>query len=190
MSGAVPIKFRRLAYGAGMPTIQRFPENNNCIAKEGTPIAITSGYVDKSAAITNANNLFLGFSTEYGKNRATDGTAETLHYGSVPNQANAVNIPVGAPMDDGNLGVVMAAPGVRFKGALTAANNSAASMLGAMMGLTEDSNNYWYVDPAKLDGANGACVRITELIDPVGTNAGLVEFEVIASHIQSLTLQA
>jgi hypothetical protein len=172
-----------------MPTIQRLPENNNSVAKMGVPIALTSGYVDQSAAITDNNNMFIGFSTEYGKNRAADGVAETAHYGSVINQANAVNIAVGTPMDDGNMGVLMAAPGVRFMGALTSANNIAAAQLGATMGLTEDANNYWYVDPAKNNQASGGCVKITDLVDPVGTAAGRVEFEVINARIQTLSQQ-
>jgi hypothetical protein len=175
--------------GGGMPEIMRLAENNNSVALEGVPIAITSGYVDESATIDGNNNLFLGFSTEYGKNRATDGTAEVAHYGSVRNQANAVNIAVGTPMDDGNMGVILAGPTVRFMGALETNNNVAQAQVGATAGLTKDSNNYWYIDPAKNNQASGGCIVITSLVDAIGTAAGKLEFSVIQARVQNLSQQ-
>ena len=191
MAGAIPITFRRMVGGNGAnPTIMRLPENNNCVALRGVPIAQTSGYVDESATINGNNNLFYGFSAEAGKNRATDGTAETLVVpGGVQNQNNAHVIPLGAPMDDGNMGVISAGPNTRFMGALTSSNNVAAAQLGATMGLTKDSNNYWYLDPAKNNQASGGCVVITKLVDPVGTNAGKLEFAVIQARVQFLSQQ-
>jgi len=183
MASAIPITFRRLVNGAGMPEIQRVPEAKNATFKEGTPITVTDGYGNNAAEQNNNATQFSGFSVEYGKNRAANGTAEHLSYGSVRNQANAELIPVGAPMDDGNVGMIIPGPNLRFMGALEYNNNSAANMVGDMMGLTEDSNNYWYLDPAKDNMATGGCVRITKLIDAAGTAGGRLEFSVVQSRV-------
>jgi hypothetical protein len=184
MAGAIPITFRRRVGGAGLAAIQRVPEAANCVALDGTPIAVSGGYANAAANFNNNNNQFLGFSTEYGKNRAANGTAEHLTFGYVRNQANAELIPVGAPMDDGNIGVLIPKQGDRFMGALTSANNSAQNMVGTVMGLTKDSNNYWYINPANNNETSGGCIRITELIDAAGTAGGKLEFEVINTRLQ------
>jgi hypothetical protein len=188
MAGAIPITFRKMV-GGGFPEIRRIPEAKNCVALEGTPIAVSSGYANASATIDGNNNLFTGFSLEYGKNRAANGTEETLTFGSVRNQNNAVLIPVGAPMDDGKIGVVVPGPEARFQGALTTSNNSTNNMIGNVMGLTKDSNNYWYIDPAKNNQAAGGCIRITDLISANGTVGGKLEFSVIQARVEPYSYQ-
>lgn len=179
---AIPIRFRRKE-GGGNPEMMRIPESNNEVFKVGTPVIIAAGYL-KELTEANNNNTFFGFSTEVAKNRAAAGVVQHLTYGAVENQANAQIIPQGAPMDDGAAGVILAKPGVRFMGKLDC--NLTANLLGTVAGLTEDTNNYWYVDPSEV-GAGNEYVLITDLIDPVNTVEGRVEFEVLANRIQSNT---
>jgi hypothetical protein len=183
MPSAIPITFRRMVGSQGMPTIMRVPEAANAVFKEGTPVVVSDGYANNAAEQNNNATQFSGFSTEYGKNRAANGTEETLTFGSVRNQNNAVLIPVGAPMDDGNVGIIIPGPEARFMGALEYNNNAAQNMVGDIMGLTEDSNNYWYIDPAKNNMATGGCIRITKLISDAGTAGGKLEFSVIQTRV-------
>lgn len=182
---ASPITVNRLI-GITAPEVRRLPENNAVTAKVGTPVALAGGYVQKAAVQNSNTSVILGFSAEPGKNRTTAGVAQVLTQGSVLNQANAQIIPPGVAMDDGKMGVYIAGPAVRFRGSLHANNNVAQALVGALAGLTEDTNNFWYVDLAKNNAASGGMVRITDLVDAIGTAGGRVEFEVINSRIQTM----
>jgi hypothetical protein len=182
MAGGSRILFRRMV-GGGFPEIRRFAENNNCTFLAGTPVKLESGYVEPLAEANN-NNCLAGIAIEPGANLAADGTAETLTYGSVINQNNAVNIPQGAPINDGKCGVLIASQHARFMGTVGNNNNLAQAMVGAVHGLVKDSNNYWYIDNG-VNGAGNGYVVITELIDAVGTANGKVEFRILDSRIDS-----
>jgi hypothetical protein len=92
---------------------------------------------------------------------------------------------MGAPLSDGQMGFYVANDQVWFKAKTDSAHTLAQADIGAIYGLTKDGTcNYWYVDTTITAVNSGACVRVTELIDPIGTVGGLVAFEVMAVRQQ------
>lgn len=191
---AVPIKvWKVLGAGDAQPQIRRLPEDDAETFKEGTPVMVDRttnvGYLIANPAITSiATAVIAGFSLEAGSNLTTRGVPKTLTYGSVPNQASAVIIPIGAPLNDGKCGVALALDTTLFKGRLKNGQGSDHTLvvtdLLAKFGLTIDTNGYWMVDSSKSTAAGGACVEIVEFIDPVGTVSGLVAFRVTTAAQQ------
>ena len=160
----------------------------------GTPVQVdpASGFIQACPAIVSvATALIAGFSTEPANNLAASGVAKTLTQTGTPqNQPLGVFIPVGAWPNDGTMGLHEAVDSTIFigveGGSTTDADGTIAQTdLGALFGLTLDAgNNYWYVDKDKTTTATGACVQITDLIDPVGTLHGHVGFKVIHAACQ------
>lgn len=193
---AQPIRAYRVTNNAnGNAPCKRLLEKATQTFKQGVPVQIevASGFIIECAAIVSAATaLIAGFSTEPGNNLTTNGVAKTLTYGSVINQPNAVLIPVGAPPNDGTIGFETCPDDVTFIGVYgdssTAANATLAqTQVGAIRGLTKDAGNgFWYVDNFITATANGACVVIQNLISPVGTLNGLVEFKVAHAAQQLL----
>jgi len=185
---AQPIKvWQEQNPGARAPVIRRRLEKLTQTFLLGTPVQVDTGtgFMQACAAITSvATALIAGISAEYGANLTSSGVAKTLTYGSVQNQSSAVLIPIGAPPNDGTTGFYQSTDDMIFVGILgnsnTAANATIAQTdLGALFGLTKDAgNNYWYIDNFITTAANGGCVVITELIDPVGTLNGREAFKV------------
>jgi hypothetical protein len=162
---------------------------------QGTPVQLSGGYLQACATINSvATAVIAGISTVPGASLASSGVAKTqnLTY-SVPNQPNAVVIPLGAPPNDGTSQFLLANPAQYFVGTVgnsnTAANATLAiTMLGGIFGLTKDAGNgFWYIDNFITTAAAGACVEIVNLISPVGTLNGLVEFRITLAASQ-LTL--
>jgi hypothetical protein len=156
--------------------------------QQGTPVQIdvagASGFIIACPAMTNAATAVVqGIAQESASNLTTSGVAQTqnLTY-KVPNQPAAVVTPIGAPPNDGTVGLYLAMDQTTFNGLLgnstTDANAVLAqSMVDSLMGLTQDATTlFWYVDMIKNTVATGACVQIVSLIDPVGTLHGRVEF--------------
>lgn len=159
----------------------------------GVPVQVevATGFIIESAAITSVATSFIaGFSTEFANNLTTSGVAKTLTYGKVQNQSTAVLIPVGAPPNDGTMGLHEAVDSTIFQGVLGNSSDAtlaiiAQTMLGANFGLTKDATNlFWYVDMFKATAAAGWIVQITDLIDPVGTLNGRVGFKVLHASQQ------
>jgi len=158
----------------------------------GTPVMQNaSGYAQAWDANAAAATL-LGISESFGLNLATPGfgapvypwgqvtgTISTQTYGSVPNQPNASNIALGAPVSEGRTLYVEANPDNIFEGMFDNNNGTVASDwtptiadVGKTYGLTKDSAGpYWYVDKSKV-GANAA-VRIVgiDTVDGYTLNA-------------------
>lgn len=103
-----------------------------------------------------------GFSAEPASDLAATGVAETLHYGSVPNQPSAQNIPMGAPLNDGRVGFFVANDDTVFIGQVGPLQTVAQSNVGNQYGMTKDSDGHWYVD---LTDTTDVVVRIVKL-DP------------------------
>jgi hypothetical protein len=167
--------------------MNRYPQNAGSSAKMGVPVLMTSGMVDESPAIDDANDLILGFSAEPFQNLTTDNTAKTLSYGSVVNQPDAIIIPVGAPPSDGKIGVYPATDNIIYKANLEAAQSLALTDLPRTAELTKDgTSGQWYADVADASptAAEGACIQIVELIDPPDTLGGLVGFVVLNDRQQ------
>jgi hypothetical protein len=180
----LPIGVRRVqGANAAFPFEDRYPESATQTFNIGVPVTFSAGFIVEAATQNSGTTTFLGFSTEPASNLTTSGVAKTLTYGKVQNQTSAVLIPVGAPPNDGTIGVVIAKQGVDFIGILydsTPQNHTiAAADLDAIYGLTKDATSgFWYVDANITTVAGGACVRITELVDPIGTVNGRVAFVV------------
>jgi hypothetical protein len=186
---AQPISpFKVLIGGTAQAVMRRLLEDAGETFLIGTPVQVevASGFLQACAAIVSAATaLIAGFSAEPASDLTTDGTPKTLTYGSVQNQSAAVLIPVGAPPNDGTCGFHEAVDSTIFVGVKgDGADNTLAVIaqtdLGAIYGLTKDAgNNYWYIDHNITTTAGGACVQITDLIDPVGTLNGRLGFKVL-----------
>lgn len=183
--GAIPITVWKVNSGRGSsPRMERLAENAGETALNGVPALITSGYVGESPAINDANDKILGFTTEFFHNLTTDGVPKTLTYGAVQNQSAAVLIPVGAPLSDGNIGILVADDQTEFVAGAPTGTSFTQADIGVSYGLTKAANNYWGVDKSKTTEAGGACIKITELVDASGTDGGRVAFTVNSNRQQ------
>jgi hypothetical protein len=186
---AQPVKIWKVQGPAtANPSMRRFPEKSGQTFLIGTPVrveAATGFLIANPAIVSVATAVIAGFATEFANNLTTSAVAKTLTYGAVQNQSAAVLIPVGAPPNDGTMGVELGIDSNIFVGVLgngaTAANATVAQTdLGAIFGLTKDAgNNFWYIDNNITTTAGGACVEIFELIDPVGTLNGREAFRIL-----------
>lgn len=179
----IPIGVRRVAgVNAAFPDANRYFEAITQTFKVGVPVQFSGGYVQECATIDDASptDMILGFSMEPGSNLATVRVPKTLTTGQTPpNQSSAVIIPIGAPPNDAMVGVVLATDNVEFFAATVVGHALAATDVGSQFGLTKDGGTgQWYVDTAKTAVGDGACVIVTELIDPIGTDGGRVAFRV------------
>jgi hypothetical protein len=155
--------------------------NGRLVVWDGT--SLTNGIL--GVAPYNGNNLAsagLGHPVEpFG----SVGQGASLTFSSVPNQASAVNIPMGAPMVDGRHVIYFANEDTWFEAQI---DNSAAgayatalTQLGKAYGLTADASSpaQWYVDLNKSTSGVNTCVVVMALnpLDPIGTNGGRVWFK-------------
>src|SRR2546422_6776350 len=148
---------------------RRIIEDATQTFKLGTPVAIAAadgGVIAwGGATVSGANGSVVGISYEPASNLASTGLGApapnqpvtglgaALTFGSVPNEASAKNIPHGAPLNDGRVGLILAAPfDSVFSATLGNAGNAAtpaATDVGKTYGLTLDTGgNFWYVDKA------------------------------------------
>jgi hypothetical protein len=184
---------RVLSGGAMQAAMRRIAEKATQTFLIGTPVQIevASGFIIACAAIVSAATAFIaGFASEFASNLTTSGVAKTLTQGTVQNQPLAFPIPVGVAPNDGTVGLHEAIDETLFVGVLghsgtAALAITAQTMLGAIFGLTKDATNlYWYIDMNITTVANGACVQITDFVDPVGTLNGKLEFKVLHAACQ------
>jgi hypothetical protein len=174
-------------------------EKNGQTFLQGTPVQVdlagATGFIIANPAITSvATAIVVGISTEPGSNLTTSGVAKTLITGfNVQGQASAAIIPVGAPVNDGTIGILLASDANEFIGiygdSTTAANATLAqAQVGSIRGLVKDAgNNFWYIANDLVTLATGACVEITKLIDAVGQLNGRVQFRFIRAAQQLQT---
>jgi hypothetical protein len=185
---------------------RRIIEDATQTFKTGTPVAIAAadgGVIAwAGATVSGANGSVVGISYEAASNLASTGLGApqpnqpvtglgaALTFGSVPNEASAKNIPHGAPLNDGRVGVLIAAfadtvfsATLGTTGNFTNWSDALLSTNGALAGLTIDTGgNFWYVDTAKTN-----LVRIVgrDLRDPIGSG-NRVLFQFIGSAVQQL----
>ena len=185
---------------------RRIIEESAQTFKIGTPVAVAAadgGIIAwGGATVSGAVGSIVGISYEAASNLASTGLGApqpnqpvtglgaALTFGSVPNEASAKNIPHGAPINDGRVGLVLAEfADTVFSGTLGNNGNFANwadSLLSTnpLAGLTIDSGgNFWYVN---LNVTTGP-VRIVgrDLRDPIGSG-NRVLFQFITSQIQQL----
>lgn len=183
---AVPIQVVQTISG-NQWNANRYTEEASQTFQVGTPVEIDSGDGGWQAwagtAATDSGTFISGISYEAAHNYAALGVAplpyqpvvtvgSTITFGSVQNQASAVNIPMGAPFTDGRIGVFLPTVDTVFS-ATFGDNGTAATPLitdiGLSYGLTIDSNSkFWYVDKNKT--STDAVVQIVAL-DPRYTPA-------------------
>jgi hypothetical protein len=133
----------------------------------GTPVSIEAA--DGGVQAWNGTTIafgIAGFSLEAASNLTTTGVPKTLTFGSVPNETSAVNIPRGAPLNDGRVGFETADQDTVFRGQVGPAQTALATDVGIKYGMTIDTDGHWYVDKTKTTvGTNTVCT-ISKL-DPV-----------------------
>jgi len=170
---SAPIYDMRVTAGPGQPTIQRIGEKAAQTFLLGVPVMIDTsvGYLKEWDGTTIAQGI-AGFSKEAASNLSTSGVAKTLTYGSVPNQPNAVNIPEGAPINDGRCGVAVSEESTVFFAQVGPNQTVAVTDLGKQYGMTKDSDNHWYVDKTKATVGTNTVVQIVKL-DPIDTTRGV-----------------
>lgn len=141
---SIPIGSTRTTSG-NQPSIGRFPEGATITVKTGTPVFMSSGALIEWDGDLSTN-LIAGISMEAGSNLAAAGVAETLTFGEVINQPSAVNIPRGAPINDGNMGIELAVEDTVFRGKVDTGTVS-ASDIGSIGDLVKDgSGGLWGID--------------------------------------------
>lgn len=173
-ASAIPITVYKVKGSSdSLPETQRLPQKASLTIKRGTPVVLSSGYLIERTAVDGTTKVIAGITDQPGDNLASDGTAPVggsgVTYGSVPNQSSAKNIPIGAPMADGLMGCVIAGDDTIFVAATDDAHTTAVTDLGTIYGLTKDSaSGNWFVDTTITAAASGACVEVTDLVDPAG----------------------
>ncbi len=148
------------------PRMRRIIEKATQTFLSGVPVQISAadGGVAEWDGTTVANGI-AGFSKEPGSNLTTVGVAKTLSFGSVPFQASAVNIPRGAPLNDGKIGFETATLDNVFLGQVGPAQTALVTDVGKHYGMTKDTDNHWFVDKTKATfGTNTVCTIIK--LDP------------------------
>lgn len=142
------------------------PEAATQTFKAGTVVALDgSGNLIAWAGVNPAGVAVLaGISQVAGASLTVAGTAKTLTSGSVPNQSSAVNIPEGAPPNDGHSLIYTGSDVNVFAGTFGNGGSTAtpaASDVGVHYGLTLDSgSNYWYVDKNKSVVGTSTAVQV------------------------------
>lgn len=183
---------------------QRIIEEASQTFRAGTPVSLAVGdggvQAWDGATLSGSFGSIIGISYEGASNLSSTGNgapsplqpftgvgAVAGTFGSVPNQASAVNIAHGAPINDGRVGVILPASAIAFSATFGNNGNTAtpaATDVGKSYGLTIDSGGkFWYVDKNKT-GASAA-VRV-ERLDPRDTpGAGT---RVIFSFLSSVVM--
>ncbi len=161
--------------------IQNFLEASGQTFLQGTPVYLNGS--NYAAAWTGTPSYgppgnILGFSNLVGKNLASNGAGASPVFGSIGypgglgatqgvlNQPNAYNIYHGAPFVDGLTNVDVATQDTIFEGMCDASSgatyNATNALIGTSVGLSIDSNGYWYWDLAKTTvGTNAVGVVVS-----------------------------
>lgn len=135
------------------PRIRRLAEAAGQVFLAGTPLALNaSGFViavaSPIATFTNSQGAVIGLAKDFGANLATAGVAQQQTFGSVPNEASAVNI--SRPyFNDGLTGVEVADPDTVFLGQVGPAQTATQALIGTAIGMTKDTDNHWFFDTTK-----------------------------------------
>jgi hypothetical protein len=184
MSFAVPIQPTQTVSGNQF-NANRIIEEASQTFLAGTPVELDSSDGGlKAWDGTTLTNIIAGISYEGASNLAStglgaptpfngiSGAGSTVTFGSVPNEASAVNIPHGSPLNDGRCGLWTGTGDTVFTAAFGnngSADTPTAADVGVAYGLTKESaTGYWYVDKNKT--STSAAVRIMAL-DPRYTPA-------------------
>lgn len=146
--------------------VRRIIEDDVQVFLSGVPVQIEAadGGVQEWDGTTVLNGI-AGFALEAASNLVTTGVPKTLTFGSVPNEPLAVNIPRGAPLNDGRVGFEVAVADTIFRGQVGPLQTVDPTDVGKQYGLTKDTDNHWFVDKTKLTVGVNTVVTIVKL-DP------------------------
>lgn len=153
------------------PLVRRIIEKLTMTFLSGTPVEIDTalGAIMAWDGTTVAAKI-AGFSNEGASSLTTTGVAKTLTFGSVPNQSAAVNIPRGAPLNDGKVGFEVSVSDSVFhgqfgylSGTLASQEVGAATDVGKYFGLTVDTDGHWFVDRTKVNAGVDTVVVVVKL---------------------------
>lgn len=154
------------------PRIRRIIEKLTQVFLSGVPVEIDTA-VDggvKEWAGTPLTDSIAGFSKESASNLTATGVAKTLTFGTVPNESLAINIPRGAPLNDGRLGFEASDGDSVFQAQVGPAQTTANTDVGKHYGMTKDADNHWFVDKTKTTiGTNTVCTVVK--LDPTDQSA-------------------
>jgi hypothetical protein len=180
---ATPINPLKVLIGGTAQAVQiRRPEKASQTFLIGVPVQVDTGtgFIIEAATMNSGTTGFMvGFAAEFASNLSTSGVPKTLTYGKVQNQASAVLIPVGAPPNDGTIGINQATDADIFIGTLGDSNTAtnavlAQTNLGALFGMAKDGgNSYWYIDNHVTAVSSGAVVQIVDLLIGYRNGAGV-----------------
>lgn len=183
----------------------RYIEESAQTFKVGTVVALAAGdggvIAWAGATLSGAVGSPIGISYEAASNLSSTGVGAptpgsplvglgaTLTFGSVPNESSAKNIPHGAPINDGRVGVLLAAADSFFSATFGNAGSPATPAntdVGASYGLTIDSgSNFWYVDKSKTGASAAVKVIQLDLRDAPGSGTRVV-FQFLATVVNLL----
>ncbi len=168
------------------PLVNRIIENAAQTFLRGTVVQIdaATGSIEEWDGATYAVGI-AGIAAEFSSDLTTAGVAETPGALSnrVPYQASALLIPLGAPPNDGKIGVQVANLDNVFYGQTD--DTVVQADVGDQFGLTKDTDGHWYVDQTKNTvGVNTAVVIVG--LDPLdqGTPRRGVFFQFVAAVMQ------
>jgi hypothetical protein len=182
---AIPIKvFKVVGAGDAQPQIRRIIEEASMTFKVGTPVRVNaaSGCIVAFAGnTTNANGNVAGIAAEPASNLSSNATPKTTTYGSVQGHANASLIPLGAPLNLGDVGVLLAVPSTIFVAKCNDAHYAVVTDVGRLAGLTLDTNGYFFLETEanNVTSNNSAIGVITELVDANNTAGGKLAFKML-----------
>lgn len=173
----------RSTVSGNQPRMQRMPEKVGQTFKSGTPLQVDTTTTPSSLKAWDGTTVtagIAGVAKEFGANLATTGVAQDQSFGSVQNEANAVN--KSRPyFNDGQTGIILAIADNTFYGQVGPSQTTATNDVGKQYGMTIDSDGHWFVDKTKT----GASAVVTIIgLDPWDTARGVIfVFMAAASQI-------
>jgi hypothetical protein len=146
--------------------VRRIVEDDLQTFLQGVPVQldVVDSTIQEWDGVTILQGI-AGFSLSYASNLVTAGVPKTLTFGTVPNETSAVNIPRGAPLNDGRIDFEVASDDTVFRGQVGPAQTLTQANVGKQYGLTKDTDGHWYVDLTKLTVGTNTVVTIVKL-DP------------------------
>lgn len=139
--------------------MQRLNEDAAQTFLAGTPLQLNNatGALKAWDGVT-VNNGIAGICKEFGANLTTAGVAQDQTFGSVQNEAAAVN--KSRPyFNDGKTGIMLAIPDTVFYAQVGPAQVVVPTDIGKQYGITKDVDGHWFVDRTKV-GAAAVCVIV------------------------------
>jgi hypothetical protein len=166
----------------------------------GTPVVISAGAVIASTSPLSSTNLTAGIAMYAGHNLASAGKgASPLFgsigfpggaptFGSVPNQASAVNLLHGSPFVDGLMPVQLAVEDTIFEAQVDnstgASFTASTSDLGKYATLVTDANNWWYIDRNTIATSPGTLAIVLLSLNPQDLVAGSTTTQVANGRVR------